>query len=574
MAVADQMAIPPTAAGKQVDEHAGAKASSTDAVVIGAGFAGLYAIHRLRDVLGLDVRAIEAGDTVGGTWYWNRYPGARSDSDGYVYCYSFSPELCQDWQWRGKYPEQAELLSYLNHVADRFDLRRSIDFDTYVQKVVFDDAEQVWRVTTDQNETITARYVISGVGSLSIAPYTPDFPGIGTFEGSVYHSAKYPADAVDLKGKRVGVIGTGSSGVQMIPVIAQTAEHLTVFQRTPQYSIPARHETATAEYWREIKANYPQIFEQARHTASGFPWQHNGKHAMEVSEKERLETYEALWQEGGIKFALGSFQDISYDLKANASVSEFMHNKMRDIVHDPKTAEMLVPDHPFWSRRPIVDTNYFETYNRDNVTLLDVKANPIVEFTPKGVRTTAGEVELDVVILATGFDAITGPYLNIDIRGRDGITLAERWKQGAITYLGLQVSDFPNFFMITGPGSTAGNLTLTIETHVDWIADCIEYMHREGIQTIEPHPSSEQRWADYVQRKAANSLLSHSDSWINGSNVPGKVRSFVLYLGHFGRYRQTLIDVAAAGYDGFVLDGRLGEQALAAGDTDSSLTLC
>jgi cation diffusion facilitator CzcD-associated flavoprotein CzcO len=528
-------------------------ATSVDAIVIGAGFAGIYATYKLRDELGLSVRTFEAGDSVGGTWYWNRYPGARCDSDGFVYCYSFSRKLLEEWQWKGKYPEQPELRAYLDHVADRFDLRRSITFNATVERAVFDEGTSRWIVTTDKGETVSASYLITGIGHLTISKYVPDIQGLKSFRGEWYHTGTWPDD-VDLKGKRVGVIGTGSSGVQAIPVIAQEARHLTVFQRTAQYSIPARHETATDEFWADVRAHYDEIWEKAKTSAGGFPWQHNGKRALEVSPEERQAIYESLWAEGGIKFALGSFRDISYDPDANRSVSDFMRDKIREIVKDPEVREKLIPHHPFLSRRPIVDTNYFETYNRDNVTLVDVGENPIVEITPTGLRTTTVDYDLDVMVFATGFDAVTGPFFRVDIRGRDGARLPEKWKAGPRSYLGMQTVDFPNLFMITGPGSTIGNLPLTIETHVDWIADCIAFMRRQGVATIEPTPAAENQWCEHVREQAEQSLMPQTKSWFDGSNIPGKVKAYVFYLGHFGKYRARLKEVADRGMEGFVFD--------------------
>jgi cation diffusion facilitator CzcD-associated flavoprotein CzcO len=395
---------------------------------------------------------------------------------------------------------------------------------------------------------------------LSIAPYVPSFPGIDRFEGEWYHTGAWPREGVELRGKRVGVVGTGSSGVQTIPVIADQAAHVTVFQRTPQYSIPARHETVDAAFWKEVKANYDQIFERARNSAGGFPWQHNGLRAVDVSEDERRAVYEALWAEGGIKFAFGSFRDLSYDIAANETVSDFMRSKIREIVKDPETREKLLPTHPFLSRRPIVDTNYFETYNRENVTLIDVREHPICEITPRGVRTEHSEYALDVLVFATGYDAVTGPYFNIDLRGRNDVRLTTQWADGPKTYLGLQTVNFPNLFMITGPGSTLGNLPLTIETHVDWITDCIAWMQRNRFVAIEPSAEAEQEWADQVAEVAERSVIRLTDSWMNGANIPGKVKVPLIYFGHFGKYRRLLSDVAEAGYKGFECSKAPAEQ--------------
>jgi cation diffusion facilitator CzcD-associated flavoprotein CzcO len=535
--------------------------NEVDAVVIGAGFSGLYMLHRLRDILGLNVRVFEAGESVGGTWYWNRYPGARCDSDGFVYCYSFSKELLQDWELKGKYPQQAEILSYLEHVADRFDLRPNIEFNTYVKGAKYDSSRARWEVTTDRGETLFAKYLVTGIGQLAIAKYVPRIDGIESFKGEWYHTASWPSEGVDFSGKRVGVIGTGSSGVQSIPVIAAQAEHLTVFQRTPQYSIPARHESVDESFHKKIKANYDSIWDAAKTSAGGFPWQHNGKRAMEVSEDERRATYESLWAEGGFKFALGSYRDISYNEEANDTASEFIRSKIREIVKDPETREALVPSYPFLARRPIVDTNYFETYNRDNVSLVDVKRHPILEVTADGIQTEQGEVELDIIVFATGFDAVTGPFYKMDLEGRDGANLPDKWSEGPTSYLGLMTADFPNMFMITGPGSTLGNLPLTIETHVEWVSDCIEFLRENGIATIEPLPSAEEEWSNHVREAGERSMMRYADSWFTGANIPGKARSYLYYLGHFGQYRKNLQEVANSNYEGFALDSEKHEVA-------------
>jgi cation diffusion facilitator CzcD-associated flavoprotein CzcO len=535
------------------DDTGPGPSTPVDAIVIGAGFSGLYMLHRLRNDLGLDVRGFEAGAGVGGVWYWNRYPGARCDSDAFVYCYSFSEELLQEWEWGGKYPEQPELLRYLEHVADRFDLRRSIAFQTYVTGAEYEDDRSRWTVTTSTGEVVSAQFLITGIGHLAISKYVPEIDGLETFEGEWYHTGSWPHDGVDLRGKRVGVIGTGSSGVQCIPVIAEQAEHLTVFQRTPQHSVPARHETVDENFWRDVKANYDDIWKRAKTSAGGFPWQHNGKRALEVSDQERLATYEKLWQEGGVKFALGSFRDLSYDDAANQTVSEFIRDKIRQVVDDPEIREKLIPQHPFMSRRPIVDTNYYETYNRDDVSLVDVRRTPIEEITTAGVRTAEHEYPLDVLIFATGFDAVTGPFFSIDIRGRDGATLTKNWDTGPTAYLGLQTADFPNLFMITGPGSTLGNLPNSIETHVEWIADCISHLRANGHHSIEATPEAEQDWAEQVNTQAERSMISRADSWINGANIPGKTRAYVFYFGHFGYYRKLCRQVAERGYEGFTI---------------------
>ncbi len=526
-----------------------------DAVVIGAGFSGLYMVHRLRNIMNKNVRAFEAGEGPGGTWYWNRYPGARCDSEGYVYCYSFDKELSQEWSWTGKYPTQPELLNYFEHVAERFDLHRSYDYNTRVTAAHFDDDTQLWKVWTDQGEEVVTRYLITGIGHLSIAKFVPDIPGLDTFEGEWHHTSNWP-DGVDFKGKRVGVIGTGSTGVQAIPVIAEDAGHLVVFQRTPQYSIPARHENVDQQFLKDIKANYDETWEKARWSAGGFPWQHNGKSALDVTDEERNEVFEQLWAEGGIKFSLGGFRDISLDRRANDAISEFIRKKIRETVKDPEKLSKLLPtDHPFLSRRPIVDTNYFETFNRDNVEIADIKHFPIERIEPRGIRTGEGFYELDIIVMATGFDAFTGPFFNMDLRGRNGVRLQNKWSAGPTGYLGLQTSNFPNMFMITGPGGATGNLAVSVEHHVEWISSCIEFMDDGGYTVCEASDEAEQSWSAFVNREAERSLIPFAESWYTGANIPGKARAYIFFYGHFGKYRSKTEKIAKAGYPGFKFNG-------------------
>lgn len=523
----------------------------TDVVIVGAGFSGLYAIHKLHNLQGLSVVAFEASDTVGGTWNWNRYPGARCDSEGYTYCYSFDRDLLQDWNWSEKYPTWAELLSYLEHVADRFDLRRQIQFNATVTSARFNETSAMWEVTTSDGATTTSRYLVTGVGHLSISPYVPKIENIEAFAGEWYHTARWPREGVNLVGKRVAVIGTGSSGVQAIPEIAKIADRLAVFQRHPQYSIPARHNSVDRAFLDDVKARYDEIWEICRTSAGGFPWQHNGKSALEVSEAERQRVYESLWAEGGMKFALCSFRDIVTDISANETVSQFVRDKIAAIVVDEETRAALLPtDHPFFSRRPIVDTDYFETYNRDNVTLVDLRRTPIMRATERGIETSAGEIGLDVILFATGFDAVTGPLYNLNITGRNGLRLADAWATGPEAYLGLQAVDFPNLFMITGPASINGNFPLMVETHVDWIAACIAHMRAVEADTVEPLVQFQTEWMKQIAANVERSLISHAGSWANGANIPGKARAQLVFMGHFGRYRAQLLDNAKSGFPG------------------------
>jgi len=527
-----------------------------DAVVLGAGFAGLYTNYALRDQMGLDVQVYEAGDGVGGTWYWNRYPGARCDSESYMYCFSFNKDLMQEWEWSGKYPEQPEILRYLNHVADRFDLRRNIQFNTRVTSAHWNEDTARWEIGTDQGDRVTAKYLITGIGCLSSAN-VPNIKGRDTFAGQSYHTGAWPHEGVDFAGKRVGVIGTGSSGVQSIPVIAQTAGHLTVFQRTPQYTIPARHGNVDKAFLDEVKKNYDEIYEKARRSTGGLPYDAAERSALEVSDEERTAVYEDAWNQGGFKFLFGSFADISLDRRANDTASEFIRSKIREIVKDPEVAEKLVPvDHPFSSKRPLIDTNYFDTYNRDNVTLVDIRHNPIAEINPAGIKLEDGsQHDLDIIVFATGFDAMTGTFNKIDIQGKGGEKLRDKWAAGPLTYLGVSVAGYPNLFMITGPGSPSvlSNMPVSIEQHVEWITGAIRHMEANGLDVMEADAQAEADWVAHVNEIASQTMFMLADSWYLGANIPGKPRVFMPYPGGVGAYREKCDDVTAKGYEGFHL---------------------
>ena len=536
----------------------GTVTGEVDAVVIGAGFAGIYMNYRLRDQMGMDVQVFEAGDDVGGTWYWNRYPGARCDSESYIYCYSFDKDLMQDWEWSGKYPEQPEILRYLNHVADRFDIRRNIKFETRVTGAHWDESASRWTVTTDQGDEVRATYLVTAVGCLS-SGQVPKIAGLDSFEGDWYHTGAWPHEGVDFSGKRVGVIGTGSSGVQSIPVIAKQAGHLTVFQRTPQYAVPARHGTVDKSFLDDVKTRYEEIYEMCRQSAGGQPYTLMDRSALSVTDEERNAIYEAGWQEGGFKFILSTFNDIALDRRANDTASEFIRAKIREMVKDPEVAEKLVPvDHPFTSKRALIDTNYFDTYNRDNVTLVDIRHAPIKEITPTGIRTEDGEYELDIIVFATGFDAMTGTFNRMDIQGRGGEKLKHKWEHGPQTYLGVSTAGFPNLFMITGPGSPSvlSNMPVSIEQHVEWISAAIEHMRDSGIETMEAEAQAEVEWVAHVNDIASQTMFMLADSWYLGANIPGKPRVFMPYPGGVGAYRQKCDEVAAAGYEGFTLTAR------------------
>ena len=539
-----------------------------DAIVIGAGFSGLGMLRRLRDDLGMSVRVLETGDDVGGTWYWNRYPGARCDSESYIYCFSFSDDLLQDWSWSGKYPEQPEILRYLQHVAERFDLRRDIQFSTRVSGAHFDAATSLWRVTTEQGETVTCRYLISGIGCISTGN-VPDIPGLDTFAGEWHHTGAWPHDGVDFRGKRVAVIGTGSSGVQAIPVIAETAAAVTVYQRTAQYTIPARHGTVNRQFIEEeVKPNYAAILDQARHSAGGVPAEFSARSAFDVSDEERQQIYERLWADGGHRFLFSGFGDITTNLEANATAADFVRDKIREIVKDPEKARKLVPmDHPLASKRPLIDTNYFDTYNRENVDLISLKEDPIEAITPSGIRSTSGEREFDIIVFATGFDAMTGSFFKIDIRGRDDAALVDAWAAGPRTYLGVQTAGFPNFFMITGPGSPSvlSNMPVSIEQHIEWIGDLIQAMETKARHTVEPRLDAQDEWVEHVNALASETLYMHGNSWYLGANIPGKPRVFMPYVGGVGAYRARCEEIAASDYPGFVFDGEAAVTQTAAG---------
>jgi cyclohexanone monooxygenase len=527
---------------------------SYDAVVVGAGFAGLYQLYCLHK-LGLRSKVYEAAADVGGTWYWNRYPGARSDSFSAQYSYSFSPELEQEWEWNELYPTQPEILRYLNHVADRFDLRRDIAFNTRVVAAHYDEVANRWTISTDTGETVSAQYLITAVGGLS-TPNIPDFPGLTDFQGQVYHTAHWPHKAVDFSGKRVGVIGTGSTGIQIIPVLAEQAGHLYVFQRTANFSFPARNRPLKAEEVAEIKARYPALRTEMRESLGGLSLGFDPLGpSREVSPEERERVFEEMWSRGGWA-PLFIYTDLQIDAEANDVLADFMRRKIASIVNDPATAQLLMPtDHPVGTKRPPMDSNYYETFNRPNVTLVDVRSQPIERISERSLFVGSTAYDLDILVFATGFDAITGSLLRMDIRGKGGRMLAEKWAAGPTTYLGIQSQDFPNLFMITGPGSPSvlSNVPVSIEQHVDWISDCLHYMRERNLTRIEPAGEAEQGWVEHVNAVANFTLYTRANSWYMGANIPGKPRMFMPYAGGVGPYRKKCNEVAAKGYEGFVL---------------------
>ncbi len=522
-----------------------------DAVIIGAGFAGLYALHRMRQ-LGLTAVVFEAGRDVGGVWYWNRYPGARCDVESMQYSYSFSRALEQEWEWSERFAPQPEILAYINHVAERFDLRRDIRFETRVVSAHFDAGSTLWHVRTDRGDAVHAQFCIMATGSLSAAR-VPELPGLETFAGRKYHTGDWPHEGVDFRDHRVGVIGTGSSAIQAIPVIAEAAAHVVVFQRTPNFVVPARNQRLDQPAIRFWKDDYPA--HRARAREIGTFYEFSDKSALDVDAAEREREYGRRWQEGGVNF-VHSFKDIYLDQRSNDTAAEFVRARIRDLVHDPAVAEALSPrDHPLGSKRICVGSDYYETFNRENVTLVSIREEPIETITPTGVRTAKAEYPVDTLVLATGYDALTGALLRIDIKGSSGQTLQHKWAQGPRNYLGLMTAGFPNMFIVTGPGSPSVlvNMVIGIEQHVDWIADCIDHLRRHGKAGIEATPEAEDHWVRHVNDEADLTLFPKAASWYLGANIPGKPRVFMPYVGGIGRYRKKCDEVAARGYEGFAI---------------------
>ncbi len=522
-----------------------------DVVIVGAGFAGLYALHRFRG-LGLDAQVVEAGDDVGGTWYWNRYPGARCDVESMEYSFSFDEDLQQEWEWTERYAAQPEILRYLGHVADRFDLRSGIRFDTRVTAATYDEDTGRWLVETDAGDTYDARFVVMATGCLSSA-MTPAIEGGESFTGRTFHTGRWPHEGVDLTGLRVGVIGTGSSGIQSIPVIAGEAAELTVFQRTPAYAVPARNAPLDPAEVADVKARYGELRAANREmpTAMGARFERNDVSALAVDEDARVAEFETRWRRGGFTF-LGAFNDLLLDREANDTAARFVRDKIREAVHDPEVAERLMPEQVIGCKRLCIDTGYYDTFNLPHVRLVDLRETPIEAITPAGIRTTAEEHPLDVIVFATGFDAMTGSLLRIDIRGRGGLALRDAWAAGPRTYLGLQVAGFPNLFTITGPGSPSvlTNMVVSIEHHVDLIAGILTHLREHDLGTVEAQQAAQDEWVDFVNGVAGFTLFPTCNSWYLGANVPGKSRVFMPLPG-FPIYTEVCDSVVADGYRGF-----------------------
>jgi cyclohexanone monooxygenase len=538
--------------------------AEVDVVMVGAGFGGMYILHRLRG-LGLSAIVFDVAGGVGGTWYWNRYPGARCDVESMQYSYSFDEQLQREWEWSEVFAGQPEILRYANFVADRLDLRRDMWFETRVTESVFDEAAHRWTVRTGRGDVVSARFCVMATGCLSAARM-PDFPGLASFKGKTYHTGHWPHEGVDFTGLRVGVVGTGSSAIQSIPVIAAQAAHVTVFQRTPNFSIPSRNGPMPEAYAQSWKSAYPAKRAEARMTRNGILANPNEQSAIETSEQERQAIYEQRWASGGTTF-MAAFNDLIVNKASNDTAAEFVRGKIREMVKDPARAKLLAPtNHPIGTKRICVDTDYYLTYNRPNVDLVDVRNAPIEAVTPVGLRVGGKDYAFDAIVFATGFDAMTGALTHMGIVGRDGEKLADKWEPGPRTYLGLMTAGFPNMFMITGPGSPSvlSNMIVSIEQHVDWIADCLGHLTNRQLDCIEPTLAAEDTWVEHVNEVAHKTLYPSAASWYMGANIPGKPRVFMPYIGGVGAYRLKCDEVAANGYQGFTLAG--AEQAAVAAE--------
>lgn len=527
-----------------------------DAVVIGAGFSGLFAAKRLLDQ-GLSVQGFDAGTAVGGVWNWNRYPGARTDSQHHTFCFSFSPELLRTWRYRDWYPTQEEVVGYLQHFSQTFDLARHFAFSTTVTSAHFLDAERRWEVRTDGGHVVRARYLVTAVGLVS-EPNLPVLPGLEHFAGEVHHTSRWPQDRdVDFAGRRVAVIGTGSSGIQIVPAIAGVAEHLSVLQRTPNYVVPSGNRPVSDEAFAEICRTYDDVWDTVRANRAWHPYAATGRRALDATPEERRIVFEECWDRGGHALIQSSFDDVMSDRTANEMLCEFLRGKIRSLVEDADTAEALVPDYPYGAKRPPIGDRYFESFNRPDVDLVNLRKEPLVEFTRRGVRTTEREIELDMVVLATGFDASTGAFLRMDLRGRGGRRLADHWAAGPRTYLGVAVHGFPNLFMVAGPQSPFANLPPGAEIIGDWVADCVEHADAGPGRVLEPTAEAEREWSEHVAQAASASQAAfgeHVNSWFFGSNIEGKPRSVNVYFGGADRYAAACRAEADAGYPGFARD--------------------
>ena len=533
-----------------------------DVVVVGAGFSGLYLLYRLRKA-GFSTRVFERGGDVGGTWYWNRYPGARCDVESLQYSYSFDEQLQQDWHWPEKFSAQPDILAYANHVADRFNLKKDIEFNIEVKASWFDENLKTWKITTNTGEEINAQYFIMATGCISTTQI-PNIKGLSDYVGKTFHTGDWPHEEVDFSGQSIAVIGTGSSGIQSIPVLAKQAKKLTVFQRTPNYSIPSQNEPMTKKYERSWKDVYSERRKEMRYSAHGSLKDLNDVPALSVDEDQRQELYTKRWAIGGTGF-LGSFNDLLTNADANYTAAEYVRQQIKRVVKDKETAEILCPrSYPIGTKRICIDTGYFETYNRENVKLVDISKQPIQRLVTDGIIVDDQLYAFDSIIFATGFDAMTGSIFNVDIKGRDGLALKEKWNAGPKTYLGLMSASFPNLFMITGPGSPSvkSNMIMSIEQHVDLVIETLLSMRRKGLSVVEPELEAENKWVDHVQEVAKKTLFPQANSWYMGANIPGKPRLFMPYIGGVGAYREICEEIVANNYRGFKFEK--SKQAIAA----------
>lgn len=534
------------------DPIEGSENEVLDAIVIGAGVTGIYQLHRLRE-LGFDAKIYEGGGGVGGTWYWNRYPGARFDSESYTYGYEFSEELLQEWEWKEHFSAQPENEKYLNYVVDKFDLRTHVRFNSLIVTAEFDAESNLWNIETQDGHRAQAQFLIAAVGILS-AHHFPDIPGIDSFKGESFHTSRWPQEGIDFSEKRVGIIGTGATAVQLVPELAKQVKHLTVFQRSPNWCLPLRNSEIDAATQSEIKANYPEIFKRCRETFAGFIHDADPRSALDVPAEEREAFYEDIWAKPGFAKWHANFYDIASNPEANETYAEFIRKKIKARIDDPKIADLLIPkDHPFGSKRVPLETHYYEAYNKENVLLVDARSTPIENITEKGITTTAAEYEFDVIIYATGFDAITGELTRMDIRGPTGQTIKDAWVNGPETYLTVQTAGFPNFFIANG--AIFCNVPRCAEIVVEWVSDCIENMREQGYRRIETTAEAQAQWTAEANDLTAGFLFTETDahSWFMGTNIPGKARNFSLYAGGAPMFREKCAHVTANGYEGFSL---------------------
>jgi len=526
-----------------------------DALVIGAGINGLYGLYKMREA-GLSVRGLEAGSGVGGAWYWNRYPGARLDSECYAYTYHFSPELIEEWTWDEEFAPQAKLEAYFNYVADRFDLKKDIDFDTRVVSTVWDEDSNLWTVTAENGRTYTSRNVVAASGILA-APLVPDYAGFGDFKGTVFHTSRWPSEGVDFKGKRVAVIGVGSTGIQVAQTVAPEVAQLTVFQRTPNWATPLNNYQFSDARKMEVKEKSDEYYALTQSTGGCFLVDTDSRSTWDVTPEEREAFFEELYGEPGLTFYSRGFNDLFTDKAANDEVCKFLATKIKARVKDPETARKLTPTHGFATKRPPLETNYYEIYNQDNVDLVALPEEPIVRFTETGIETTDRSWDFDIVVLATGFDSITGSFVRIGAQGVDGIALSDYWEDGPKTYMGIFVHNFPNFFILGGPQGVNGNQPRCTEFAGDWITTCISYLKSEGIDRIEATAEAESVWVEHCNELVNGTLLRDAQSWLWGSNVPGKKRAFTMYIAPQTVYRDRLREIEANGYEGTELGDKI-----------------